>query len=90
MSHTIPHVEPRETRLKRCSGPCRELLPITCFPRDRHNPDGRRNECSACRQERREQLAAGAPRRRPWERRRARTARAASFTKDAASNPKSS
>lgn len=63
-----PRVEPRPERLKRCTL-CKDWLPVVeCFQRDRHNPDGRRNECRACRSERREQLRWGMPRFRPWQR----------------------
>ena len=64
---TIPRVEPRRDRLKRCSGPCGEWLPaLDCFDRDRSRPDGLRSVCKACRREREEQLRRGAERRRPW------------------------
>ena len=48
----IPHVEARPGRQKKCVV-CKEWFPAELFPRDRGNPDGRRNECKACRSERR-------------------------------------
>lgn len=66
MPKPIPRVEPRRDRLKHCSGPCNDWLPIECFDLDRTRADGRRSVCKACRQERQAELAAGAPRRRPW------------------------
>ena len=52
--------------MKRCNT-CHEYWPLSCFQRDRQRPDMRRNECRACRQERRAALKAGAPRRWMWE-----------------------
>lgn len=71
----MPRVEPRPERLKRCHGPCGELLPITCFSRARANADGRRGECRACRSERRAELAHGSVRFKPWQRTRSRRER---------------
>jgi len=47
----------RRTRkgLKWCSG-CDEDWPVECFSRDRSRPDGRRNQCTACRSKRRREL----------------------------------
>mgnify|MGYP001558656577 CR=1 FL=1 len=53
--------------MKRCSGPCKQWLPITCFNKDRSRVDGHRSVCGVCREQRAAELAAGAPRRRPWE-----------------------
>jgi hypothetical protein len=66
MAAPYPRVEPRWSRMKRCCA-CKEYWPIRCFQRDRKNPDMHRNECRACRKQRRDQLKAGAPRRFPWE-----------------------
>ena len=63
----IPRCDPRPERLKRCAI-CKDWLPADCFQHDRKNPDRRRHDCRACRKERREQLALGMPRFRPWER----------------------
>jgi len=73
----IPRVEARPQRRKRCSS-CQEWLPIECFHRTPQNADGRRNDCGACRKERRLELKAGAPRLKPWQRR-----HLASFTRSA-------
>lgn len=62
----IPRVEPRRDRLKHCSGPCDDWLPVECFDHDRTRADGRRSVCKACRTERDVELDAGAPRHRPW------------------------
>ncbi len=70
MSTAYPRSEPRPDRMKRCAA-CQEWFPVTCFHRDPGNPDFRRNECIACRQERRRILRRGARRLRPWGRRNA-------------------
>lgn len=63
----IPRVRPRRDRLKLCSGPCGQWLPVVdCFNKDRSRLDGYRSVCRACKAERESELAAGAPRRRPW------------------------
>jgi len=62
----IPRTEPNPERLKRCTGPCGEWLPIDCFQRDKARADGRRGDCRACRKERRAELKAGAEKRSPW------------------------
>lgn len=64
MTFAIPRVAVGPERPKHCSL-CGEWFPTDCFPRDKHNPDGRRNECRACRSERRKELNNGATRFRP-------------------------
>ena len=68
MTNAIPVVVPRRDRLKRCTGPCAQWLPVDCFSRDIGNPDQLRNECCACRSERRGELERGASRCKPWRR----------------------
>lgn len=46
---------------------CRDSWPMDFFSVDKQNADGRRNECGACRKERRVALARGAKRARPWQ-----------------------
>lgn len=57
----IPHLDARPTRQKKCVV-CKEWFPADLFPRDRGNPDGRRNECKACRSERRKKHSQGSGR----------------------------
>ncbi len=66
----IPRVEPSPDRMKKCSTPGCGWWPITSYQRDKNNPDLHRNQCKACRQERRSQLRKGARRLRPWQLRR--------------------
>ncbi len=63
----VPRAVPNEGRRKQCTQ-CLEWWPISCFQRDAHNPDGHRNDCKACRQERRRELVEGASRCKPWRR----------------------
>jgi hypothetical protein len=64
----VPRVEPQVDRLKRCSGPCKQWLPVECFRRTPKSPDGHERECKACRSERTRELEAGASKCRPWQR----------------------
>jgi len=52
-------------RVKTCTT-CREPWPLECFTRDPSSPDGHERRCKACRYERRDALARGAVRVRPW------------------------
>lgn len=62
----IPRVIPNPERMKRCTGMCGQWLPVVCFQHDSGNADGLRNECKACRSERRAELQEGAARCKPW------------------------
>ena len=64
----IPRGKPRPDRTKKCTGPCAQWLPLVCFQFDSKNPDGLRNDCRACRSERRAELQVGASRCKPWKR----------------------
>jgi hypothetical protein len=63
---TIPRVEPRSNRLKRCAL-CGAWWPISCYSRDRQHPDGHDNRCRACRSEYRRSRGEYARRRRSSE-----------------------
>lgn len=65
MSTTITRVTPRPGRLKQCCR-CRDWQPLRRFGVERRLPDGHRNECLACRNDRRRALKQGAPRVHPW------------------------
>ena len=53
LSRWIPRTRPSPDRLKQCTGPCKDWLPIRCFTKDPTAPDGRERRCKACRYARR-------------------------------------